>query len=330
MLRSLPLGGGLLYRMPSFELNRRRLLSTAAAVPAAALAMPGRAAAEATVTDRDVGCATFRWLGTAGWRIDIGTRTVLVDPYLSRFDTGLFRGAFNPATPLSVNTAVVDANAGRPENIFVTHTHWDHVNDVPHIATASGARVFGTLTGYNLNVALHVPTTQLSVVKGGEVLDFGDYSVEVIASLHSRNAAYAVAFPGVRITPPPTPATIADLPEGDTLAYQIAIRNGPKVFFMGGSDFVARNLVGLRPDVAMVALNSSTATYDYVGRLMAALDRPAVVVPVHWDNFEVPLQNPPTVGPADKARLDQLVAAVHKTSPRTRVMIPQYLTDYHF
>ncbi len=63
---------------------------------------------------------------------------------------------------------------------------------------------------------------------------------------------------------------------------------------------------------------------------MAALDRPAIVVPVHWDNFEVPLQNPPTVQPADQQRLDNLVAAVRRAAPRTRILLPEYLTPYRF
>jgi len=51
---------------------------------------------------------------------------------------------------------------------------------------------------------------------------------------------------------------------------------------MGASDFVARNVSGMRPDIAMVAMASSTATHDYVPRLLEALGRTAVVVPVHW------------------------------------------------
>ncbi|SCL20542.1 L-ascorbate metabolism protein UlaG, beta-lactamase superfamily [Micromonospora rhizosphaerae] len=329
-------------RTPDRGLDRRRFLRDAAVGTAAvsagglggaALATPAQAATVAPVAATSAGrrgAVSFRWWGTSGWRIDIGDRTVLVDPYLSRLDTGLFRGAFNPATPLQVNTAVVDSYLDRAENVLVTHTHWDHFHDVPHIATKTGARVFGTLTAYHLGLAYGVPAGQLSPVKGGEVLDFGDYTVEVVSSLHSRNGAYSVALPGVRVSQPPRPATIADLPEGDTLAYQIRVADGPAVFFMGASDFVERNLAGLAPDVAMVASAATTSTADYVPRLLAALDYPKVVVPVHWDNFETPLTNPPVVAPADRKRLDDLIAAVRRVSPRTRVIVPEYHTAYHF
>ncbi|WBB70709.1 MBL fold metallo-hydrolase [Micromonospora sp. WMMD812] len=327
--------------MPS--LDRRRFLRDAAASTAlvsagglasTALAAPAQAAATgpapAAATTRRTGRASFRWWGTAGWRLDIGQRTVLVDPFLSRINTGLFDGTFNAKTRLEVRTDQVDARVDRAETVLVTHTHWDHFMDVPYIAGRTGARVFGTLTAYHLGLAYGVPSGQLSMVKGGEVLDFGDYTVEVVGSLHSRNVSYSMAFPGLRVSPPAKPETIADLPEGDTLNYLVRVAGGPSVFFMGASDFVARNLAGLAPDVAMVALNSTTVTADYVPRLMAALDHPKVVVPVHFDNFETELRNPPTVAPSDRKQLDQLIAAVRESSPRSRVLVPEYDTAYHF
>ncbi|MFC5924669.1 MBL fold metallo-hydrolase [Micromonospora vulcania] len=327
--------------MPS--LDRRRFLRDAAATTALvsagglaatsaapAQAAPSTNAAAAAPTTRRSGAVSFRWWGTAGWRVDIGDRTVLVDPFLSRIDTGLFTGPFNPATPLTVRPDVIDAHVDRAMTVLVTHTHWDHFMDVPYIAGRTGARVFGTLTAYHLGLAYGVPSTQLSPVKGGEVLDFGDHSVEVVGSLHSRNPSYSLAFPGVRVTKPALPATIADLPEGDTLGYLLRIDGGPSVYFTGASDVAQRNLTGLAPDVAMVALQSATTTGDYLPRLLKGLDYPKVVVPVHWDNFETTLENPPTVAPNDRIRLDNMIAEVRRISPRSRVLVPEYGTAYHF
>ncbi|GAA0463980.1 hypothetical protein Aca07nite_60310 [Actinoplanes capillaceus] len=318
--------------MSSTSFGRRGFLRSAAAGTALASlpAVPAAAVPAAPKSRRRT--ATFRWLGTSGWHIDVAGRTVLVDPYLSRFPTGLSTGGFDPATPLRVDTdAIAAARLGTPETILVTHTHWDHFNDVPHLATSSGARVLGTLTAYHLGLALGVPAGQLSPVKGGEVLAFGDYTVEVVAALHSRNAAYSMAFPGVRTEAPSrAPATIADLPEGDTLAYQIRVADGPSVFLMGASDFVERNLSGLRPDVAMIAMPSGDATHAYVPRLLAALGHPEVVIPVHWDDFESPLTNPPPVAPANAARLRAFTEAIRTVSPRARILVPEYDTPYTF
>ncbi|MGH3713392.1 MAG: hypothetical protein ACRDT4_08045 [Micromonosporaceae bacterium] len=63
---------------------------------------------------------------------------------------------------------------------------------------------------------------------------------------------------------------------------------------------------------------------------MRALDHPATVVPVHWDDFESPLRNPPKTDDRSRVRLDALIAAVRRASPTTEVVVPEYLTPYTF
>ncbi|MGW3633348.1 MBL fold metallo-hydrolase [Streptomyces sp. NPDC005122] len=273
--------------------------------------------------------ASLRWFGTSGWRVDVEDRTVLFDPYLTRFRTGLFDGAFDTGTELRTDPDLVREHVGHPELVLVSHAHWDHLTDVPYIARTTGARVVGTETTYHLLVAFGVDPGQISVVKGGEVLDFGGgLTVEVVASLHSRNTKYSYFAPGTLHAPPTTPPrTISDLPEGDTLAFLVtAGSGGPSAFLMGASDFSERAVRGLRPDLAMVAVPAGTATHDYVPRLLRALDRPGVVVPVHWDNFEEPLTAPPRRDPS--MDLDAFAAKVRQASPASRIVVPDYRTVY--
>ncbi|MGY0068388.1 MBL fold metallo-hydrolase [Streptomyces sp. QTS137] len=315
-------------------LGRRTVLrgaalgATAPLIPAATATAATAATAVAPATAVDAGAASFRWLGTAGWRIDVGDRTVLFDPYLTRFSTGLFDGAFDPGTRLRTLPEAVDAHIGSPELVLVSHSHWDHLGDVPYIARTTGARVVGTETTYHLLVALGVDAGQISVVKGGEVLDFGGIVVEVVPSLHSRNKKCAYFAPGtLNSRPAKAPRTISDLPEGDTLAFRVtAGRGGPSAFLMGASDFCERAVRGLRPDLAMIAVPAGAATHQYVPRLMRALDGPGVVVPVHWDNFEVPLSGSPVRDPA--MDLDGFLTQVAQASPTTRTVVPDYRTVY--
>lgn len=303
-----------------------------AALGAAAPAVGATASAASAAPRRRraaTGAASYRWLGTTGWRVDFGGRTVLFDPYVTRFDTGVFTGRFDPATALRTDEALVARHTGRPELIMVSHSHWDHVNDVPFIARSTGAKVIGTETTYHLLRAMGVPASQLIVVRGGEVLDFGGYVVEAVSSRHSRNGAHGYLLPGTLNAPPAdAPRTIGDLPEGDTLAFQLTVGEGPAVFMMGASDFSARELTGLRPDVALVPPPGSSSTYRYTARLMAALEQPGTVVPVHWDNFEVPL----AAGPVrdEGVDLERFARDVRAASPHSRVIVPDYRTAYRF
>ncbi|WJV44819.1 MBL fold metallo-hydrolase [Streptomyces flavofungini] len=319
----------------------RRTLLRGAALGAAAPMLASTAAADtgsAARRTRDAGTVTYRWLGTSGWRIDIqrakrdearrqpGTATVLVDPYVTRFDTGLFGGSFDPATRLRTDKPLVRRHAGTPEVICVTHTHWDHLNDVPFLAKATGARVIGTETTYHVLRSFGVDAAQLVVVKGGEVLDFDGYVVEVAGSRHSRNAAYSYFAPGTLNAPPATaPRTVADLPEGDTLAFKVTPDGAPSALFMGASDFDERSFRGLAPDIAMLAVASAATTHRYVPRLLDALERPGVIVPVHWDDFERPLAEPPRKVGTD---LDDFVTQVRDLSPASRLVVPDYETRY--
>lgn len=296
----------------------------------------GAAPAAAAAPAAGGSATTFRWLGTSGWRVEApGRAPILVDPFLTRFSTGLFDpdGTFDATTELTVDPVLVDehtADLGEDGVILVTHTHWDHFSDVPHIAATTGARVVGTLTAYHLAQAMGVPSKQLSPVRGGEVLDFDGCVVEVVPALHSRNASRSVLFPGIRVGVPGVPETIADLPEGDTLAFQVRPASGPSVFLMGASDFAERAVAGLAPDVAMIALPSTSSTHEYVPRLVEALDRPATVVPVHWDHFERELVNPPVDGTGTGMSVEEFTAQVRRVSPGTKVVVPEYLAPLTF
>ncbi|MEV5771157.1 MBL fold metallo-hydrolase [Streptomyces antimycoticus] len=317
--------------------NRRLLIRGAAAgaavpavLPTAAQAATGTAPSAPRPSDAKTSNATFQWLGTSGWRIDIGGgRTILFDPYLSRFETGLFKKSFNPKTPLTTDGTTIDRHRGSPELILVSHSHWDHLNDVPYIAAAAPeARIVGTETTYHLLRALGVDKARIAVVRGGEVLDFDGLVVEAVSSRHSRNDSYSYFAPGTLTGPPPRPQTVSDLPEGDTLAFHLTLPDGLSAFLMGASDFSERDAAGLRPDVAMIATPSTPATHRYAPRLLKALGHPATVVPVHWDNFELPLDEgahrDPTID------LDGFIARIREASPGSRVLLPEYATPYRF
>lgn len=312
------------------EVNRRRLLVGAAgAVAVTTATATSGASAEASPTRR-AGRRRgghLAWLGTSGWRLTAGDHTLLVDPYLSRFPVGLSKGAFNPGTQLTVDAAAVNAAVGMPRTVLVTHTHWDHFNDVPYIAAQHGARIVGTSTAVNLARSYGLPGTQLAPVKGSEEFDMGEFVVRAVSSRHSRSASFSILFPGTVTAPPARPQTIADLPEGDTLAYLVSRPHGPRIFFMGASDFDDTALNGLDPEVAAIAVPSSKATHDYVPRLLGALGRPRTVIPVHWDDFESPLRNPPRPADTTGDQLRRFLAEVRRVAPQTRIIRPGYLDE---
>jgi L-ascorbate metabolism protein UlaG (beta-lactamase superfamily) len=254
--------------------NRRAILSGALGVGAAPF-VAGPSSANPSPRPRSSRArqgGTMSWLGNAGWRMEAAGHPLLIDPYLTRFSTGLATGSFDPSSPLQVDQEAIRSVVPSARTILVTHTHWDHFNDVPHLAVRDKAKVFGTLSAYHLAASFGVPAGQLCPVKGGEELDLGEFVVRVVPSLHSRTASGSLLFPGTLVTTPENPpTTISGLPEGDTVSYVVSQPGGPRVFIMGASDFIDHELRDLEPDVAALVVPSTGVTHEYLPRLLEGL-----------------------------------------------------------
>ena len=277
----------------------------------------------------------LKYLGTAGWEITDGTTSILIDPYLSRINgpappgggsghslAGDTRRAYGWNDVALADVAAIDSHIQRADFILVTHTHYDHVLDVPHIARKTGAAVIGTESTENVMRAYGVPEEQLLTVRGGEDYQFSSFSLKVIPSIHSpldhkHYFSSNTAPAGLK-----APLTLEQIhPEGGTLAYLIRFR-GHQILAFGGMNYIEREIVGLEPDVALIGAGASRKEiYDYCGRLMRDLHYPALVLPTHWDNFLAPY------GASQQPALDALQSFLREiaaASPKTKVIVPKY------
>jgi L-ascorbate metabolism protein UlaG (beta-lactamase superfamily) len=297
------------------------------------------ASAWPVLAESEPGGVRLKYLGTAGWEITDGRTVVLVDPYLSRLrrvtpndtvDPADDRPLFDNAAIARSDTATIDSHITRADFVLVTHTHYDHALDAAYIASKTGATIIGTESTYNFARAQGVPADKLIVVRGGEDYAFEGLSVRAIPSLHGvlRRAPNRRPDPNASL-PPATfprdakpPFRMGDLLiEGGTLAYLIRL-GGRQILAFGSMNYIEREIEGLGPDVALIgAMPERREIYQYTARLLRALGNPRMVLPTHWDRFNVTynVAQDPAV-----ERLQTFVAEVKAASPETKVVVPKY------
>jgi L-ascorbate metabolism protein UlaG (beta-lactamase superfamily) len=207
---------------------------------------------------------TLKYLGAAGWEITDGTTIILIDPYLSRINgppppdggsaqpaRGDTRRKYGWTDIASPDVAAIDSHIQRADFVLVTHSHYDHILDVPHIAIKTRATVIGTESTENVLRAYGVPEQQLITVRGGEDYQFDGFSLKVIPSLHSpldhkHYFSSATAPAGMK-----APLTLEQIhPEGGTLAFLIRL-HGHQILAFGGMNYIERELTGLQSNPAI-------------------------------------------------------------------------------
>jgi L-ascorbate metabolism protein UlaG (beta-lactamase superfamily) len=269
----------------------------------------GQETRPAAAPDAERGPIALTWFGVAGWQLDAGPTTILVDPYFSR-----------PADldgPLAPDPAAIAAHApARAEVILIGHSHVDHVLDAPAVAAATGALLVGSESTARLGLASGLAADRVKAVTGREELAVAGVSVLVLPSLHSKIGDEHLG--GEIAAAPALPLRFAEYAEGGTFAYLVRIA-GHEVLFLGTANFIEEELSGLRPDVAVIATGLREKVDDYTCRLMRALGQPPLVYTNHFDDW----QGPPVDAPADDD-LQAFVAEVKRCSPATKVVIPRH------
>lgn len=266
---------------------------------------PGVAEAATTPVNRQPLALTY--LGVAGWQIESAGKTILVDPYFSRpkLDGAI---ASDPA-------AVAAHSPKHADLIVIGHSHVDHLLDAPAVALATGAQIMGSDSTVRVARAAGVAADHLVPIKGGEDYAFEGLSVRAIPSLHSALDDKHVMGGPITVVPP---VKFDDYAEGGTFNYLVRV-GGHEIFVSSTANFIERELVGLHPDVAIIATGLREQVYDYTCRLLHALGDPPVVYTTHFDNW----RGPPVDEPANDD-LRAFIAEVHACSPKTRVVVPKH------
>jgi L-ascorbate metabolism protein UlaG (beta-lactamase superfamily) len=228
------------------------------------------------------GGVTLKYLGVTGYEISDGITTVLVDPTPTR-----------PAPTEFLTQALVADDAygkevcPKADFILVNHTHFDHALDVPAIAVRTGATVVGSQSTLNYAQSRGVAAAKLKLVKPGDHLTLGTFTVDVRHTRHTAIGWMEKPWSGV-IAQDAGPLRFWQFTMDQTLSFRFE-SEGTSLWFHPTSTFADGEIGGPPAPTLIVGVTGEKATPKKVQGLLAEA-KPLRVLPTHYDNFFQPMQ----------------------------------------
>jgi len=245
------------------------------------------------------------WWGTAGFQIKTNRHVLLIDPYLSR------NAAARPRQTL------VPADISRADQIFVSHGHFDHIFDIPAIASKTGCSVHCCPVAANTLEQKGVAGDQIQkVMTDGYLAEIEDYRARAFFSQHVKFDRWLLLKTLARINyriPRYLPLMKA-YPVGQVLSWQFEIEDRiVQHFGSAGSTPEELDRLGRQKiDILFVPLQGHTRICDIAARYVRAL-KPRVVIPHHQDDFYPPISTYVDIRP--------FIKEVEHTCPGTEIRI---------
>jgi L-ascorbate metabolism protein UlaG (beta-lactamase superfamily) len=175
--------------------------------------------------------------------------------------------------------------------VITVHSHYDHAMDAPEVAKRTGALLVGSASTANVGRGWGLDEAQIRVTQPGDTLRFGKFSVRFIAGRHAPTG-----ITGGEITAPLVPpARATDYKEGrsDILLVEHGTQ---RVLIVGSAGFEPGALRGVQADVVLLGIGAlgprDDAYRDALWREVVTGVGAKRVIPIHWDDFWLPSQDP--------------------------------------
>ncbi len=252
-------------------------------------ALPAEAVAQVPVR--------MMFLGVATVLLDDGRTPILIDGFFTRPALRSVMFSRIAPDPALIRQSLARAGVTRLAAVVTVHSHYDHAMDTPEVARQTGALVVGSASTANIARGWGLAEDRIRTVTDGDMLQFGEWRLTVIGSQHAPTAVTG----GTIDAPLKPPVRAPQYAEGGS--FSLLFQHGPRSLLVQGSaGFVPGKLAGRRAEVVLLgigALGQQNDAYfaDYWRELVSGTGARRVV-PIHWDDFTLPLAEPLQPAPA--------------------------------
>jgi L-ascorbate metabolism protein UlaG (beta-lactamase superfamily) len=234
-------------------------------------------------------------LGINGFEFKTGGETLLIDPYVSRDH----RRVSIPE--------VVRKHIKQADYIVLTHSHWDHLADVPEIAKYTDAVICGSETTLNICRYFKIAESRLRLYENHRTIQLGKFMLTPIRSKHKE----PVGYPGRYDEVPAMLDGVADYVEGGTWALLVTAA-GRTFLNVGSANLIDKELQAIECDYLLASIAGRAP--DYLPRLFECVEA-KVFVPTHWDNFF----GHPVEEPGERVSLAEFGREMKRVAPEQEV-----------
>lgn len=228
------------------------------------------------------------FFGTTTLLFDDGKDQILFDCHFTRPSLVKYIAGSEMTDTKLADELLALHKVDRLKAIFVSHTHHDHVMDVPYVAKKTGATVYGASSAMNVCRGQDVDGKQLVEYHAEDSFTIGDYKIKVIKSLHSRPTILNNDLGQTIDEPLKQPCKLRDYKEGGSYDFYVE-HQGKKYLIRPSFNYIEHQLDGYTCDVLFLGVaglgKADEATETKFFEETVAKTKPQLIIPLHWDNF---------------------------------------------
>ena len=236
-----------------------------------------------------------QFLGNTNLLFSDGETHILTDGFFSRPSPFQVLGGEVSPNREAILEDLKKANITKLDALIPLHSHFDHAMDVGVVADLTGAKLLGSSSSINIGKGYGLSSEQMQIPPLNEPIFIGKFKLTFIASRHWQypDKAQRDKLLDQDIEAPIIPpASIYDYKEG--ISYTLLIEHDSiKIAVQGSAGFRKNAIPNFNADIlflSIAGLESMDDTYNqnYQDHVVEAV-QPEVLVPIHWDDFTVPL-----------------------------------------
>ena len=237
-----------------------------------------------------------QFTGNTNILISDGKTSILTDGFFTR--PGVAKVLWGEVAPdeTVIKYCLNRAGIVQLDAVIPVHSHFDHAMDSPIVAELTGATLIGSESTANIGRGLNFPEDQMVIVESGVPLQIGSMKVTLIKGKHWPYPDEELGLTLLNreiINPIVPPASAFEYFEG--ASYTIIVEHADaSIAIHGSAGYIPNILENYVVDILFIStagLETMDKSYNdnFQTHVVDALN-PKVIVPIHWDDFFVPLK----------------------------------------